>query len=121
MITAKGLRQIDMDEEILSGIGAIPLVGHTLGQIGLVIESQGEKLFHLADLIHSPMQLARPEWSPKYDADIRLSVPTRIRALEKAADENLLTFFYHLPFPALGYIKHGDKSDEAKFIFEPVD
>jgi glyoxylase-like metal-dependent hydrolase (beta-lactamase superfamily II) len=112
----RAMRIINMDEEILPGLCAVPIPGHTPGQIGVMIESEGEKLIHLADLLHSPMQFAHPEWSPSFDADMRQSVPTRIAALERAADQKMLALFYHLTFPGLGYVKRGDQG----FLWKPV-
>ena len=117
MMQGKGLRLIEMDEEIISGITALPIPGHTPGQIALLIESEGKKLLHTADLLHSPIQFAHPEWSAKFDDDTSISVPTRKKALQYAADENLLTLFYHLTFPGLGRVKTGKKG----FIWETID
>jgi glyoxylase-like metal-dependent hydrolase (beta-lactamase superfamily II) len=114
MMEAKGLRLIDMDEAILPGMTAVPIPGHTPGQIGLLIESDGERLLHLADLLHSPMQFAHPEWSASFDVDTSVSVPTRREALGRAAAENMLTLFYHLTFPGLGRVKPAKKG----FIWE---
>ncbi len=116
MMQQQGLRLIDMDESILPGLSAVPIPGHTPGQIGLLLESEGEKLLHLADLLHSPMQFAHPQWSASFDADTSLSVPTRRNTLARAADENLLTLFFHLPFPGLGHVKHA----QAGFIWQPA-
>lgn len=109
MIEAQGLRLIDMDEQITLGLTAVPIPGHTPGQIAVLIESDDEQLIHLADLLHSPMQFAHPEWSPSFDADTSISVPTRRDALRRAADDNLLTLFYHLTFPGLGRVKQAPK------------
>lgn len=106
MMRQQGQRLIDMDEAILPGLWAVPLPGHTPGHIGLRLESQGETLLHMADLLHSPMQLAQPAWSPKYDRDPSLSVLTRRAALQQAADTGCWTLFYHLGFPGLGRVRH---------------
>ncbi|MBZ0299835.1 MAG: MBL fold metallo-hydrolase [Anaerolineae bacterium] len=116
MLERQGLRLIEMDEPILPGMTAVPLPGHTPGQIGLWIESDGEKLLHLADMLHNPMQFAHPEWSPTYDVDTRVSVPTRRAALERAADAHLLALFYHLPFPGLGRVRRA----EPGFTWAPL-
>ncbi len=116
MMQAQGLRLIAMDEPILAGLTAVPIPGHTPGQIALLLESENENLIHMADLLHSPMQFAHPEWSPTFDADTRLSVPTRRQALERAADENMLTLFYHLTFPGLGWVNHAEKG----FTWKPL-
>lgn len=116
MMQTQGLRLIDMEENIIDGVTAMPIPGHTPGQIALLFESDGEKLLHMADLLHSPMQFAHPEWSAKFDADTSVSVPTRQKALQRATDENLLTLFYHLEFPGLGSVKTGKQG----FIWEPI-
>ena len=117
MMRQNNLRLIDMDEEIIRGIKAIPLQGHTDGQIGLLIESQGEALLHLADLLHSPIQFAHLEWSVKFDADAELARQTRQKMLTYAAAESLLTLFYHLDFPSLGYVK---RDNERGFTWHPI-
>ncbi len=105
MVETSGLRLIDMDAQILPGLRAVPIPGHTPGQIALRFESEGETLIHMADLLHSPMQFAHPDWSPRFDADTSLSVPTRREALGQAADAAMLTLFYHLTFPGLGRVQ----------------
>ncbi len=116
MMEEKGLRLIDMDEQIIPGMTAVPIPGHTPGQIAILLESEDEQLIHMADLLHSPMQFAHPEWSASFDADTSISVPTRRAALGRAADENLLTLFYHLTFPGLGRVKHAARG----FTWEPL-
>ncbi|QPC82296.1 MBL fold metallo-hydrolase [Phototrophicus methaneseepsis] len=117
MMEQKGLRLIDMDEQIVPGIVAVPLPGHKPGQIGLLITSANEMLLHLADVLHSPMQFAHPEWSASFDRDTRVSVPVRQQMLARAADNKLLTLFYHLTFPGLGYIKRAEKG----FLWSPLE
>lgn len=117
MIEAQGLRLIEMDEQIIPGLTAVPIPGHTPGQIALLVESEGETLIHMADLLHSPMQFAHPEWSPSFDVDTSISVPTRCDALRRAADDNMLTLFYHLTFPGLGRVKHAEQG----FAWEPLE
>lgn len=116
MMQEKGLRFINMDEQIMSGLSAIPIPGHTPGQIGLLFESEGEQLLHLADLLHSPMQFAQPEWSAKFDVDTSVSIPTRQATLGHAADVGFLTLFYHLAFPGLGHVKRAG----TNFIWNAV-
>ena len=112
----RGLRHIALDEPILPGLRAVPLTGHTPGHIGVLLEDGPERLLHLADLVHSPIQFAHPEWSPTYDVDTARSVPTRRAALGRAADERLRVLLYHLRFPGLGYVSR----DGAGFRWEPL-
>ncbi len=97
-------------------VTAVPLPGHIPGQIGVLIESGDEQLMHLADLLHSPMQFAHPMWSPSFDVDTSISVPTWRDTRLRAADECMLTLFYHLTFPGLGWVKHA----ATGFAWEPL-
>ena len=116
MMDAAGVRLIAMDEQIAPGINALPLPGHTPGQIGLRIESEGATLLHLADALHQPFQFAHPEWSPTFDLDTSVSVPTRRAALARAADSDALTLLYHLTFPGLGRVRRAGEG----FVWEKV-
>lgn len=116
MMASRGLQLIEMDAQIVPGVAALPIPGHTPGQIALLFESEGEALIHMADLLHSPIQFAHPEWSAYFDADTDVSVPTRRAALGLAADEGALTAFYHLAFPGVGRIRRGERG----FIWEPI-
>ena len=95
--------------EIASGISVVDLKGHTLGHAGLLVESGGEKLFHAVDLLHQPFQFQQADWSFVFDSDAALATETRRRTLQRCADEQLLTLFYHLSFPGLGKVtRHGN-------------
>jgi glyoxylase-like metal-dependent hydrolase (beta-lactamase superfamily II) len=117
MMETRGLQLIAMDAQIVPGVAALPIPGHTPGQIALLFESDGEALIHMADLLHSPIQFPHPEWSAYFDADTSVSVPTRRAALGLAADEGALTAFYHLAFPGVGRIRRGERG----FIWEPIE
>jgi glyoxylase-like metal-dependent hydrolase (beta-lactamase superfamily II) len=122
MLRSQGLRVIDLgaasgqDAQILPGLSAVPAVGHTPGHMALRLESGGESLLVMGDLLHSPMQFAHPEWSPRFDADPAASVPTRRRLLGRAADEGALALFYHLTFPGLGRVRRAG----AGFLWQSV-
>jgi len=95
--------------KIAPGIRAMLAPGHTPGHTGLMIESDGDKLFFIVDAIHQIVQMPNPEWSPVFDVNPAQSVPTRRHLLTRAADENLLTMLYHFPYPGLGHVeKAGD-------------
>jgi len=113
---AQGLRLIEMDEQIIPGVAAVPLPGHTPGHIGVLIGTGPDRLINLTDLLHSPMQFARPEWSANYDLDPVLSAAARREALGRAAGEGLLALFYHLTFPGLGRVRRAGDG----FTWEPL-
>lgn len=96
-------------DEIATGVRVVGLPGHTLGQSGLLVESNDEQLIHLADVLHQPFQFQYTDWHFAFDSDGAIAVNTRKDILQRCADEQLLTLFYHLSFPGLGHIqKAGD-------------
>ncbi len=103
-------------EEIAPGVEVVNLEGHTLGHSGLLIESKGERLFHVVDILHQAFQLARPDWHFGLDSDGALAERVRRQTLGRCADENILTLFYHLDFPGLGRVGR----DGEVFAWKPV-
>jgi len=96
-------------DEIAPGVATLEAYGHTPGHTALRIESNGETLLHLVDVLHRHVQFAHPQWSPPFDSDTSLSVPTRKKWMAQAAEDGTLVLFYHLTFPGLGHIhKEGD-------------
>lgn len=96
-------------EELVAGVKAVAMTGHTMGHSGLLIESGNESLLHMVDLLHHPTQFHYPEWQFVYDTDGALAVESRNTHLSQAAADKRLLMFYHLPFPGLGYVeKTGD-------------
>jgi glyoxylase-like metal-dependent hydrolase (beta-lactamase superfamily II) len=116
MLDAQGVHEIAMDAQIAPGLIAIPLPGHTPGQIGLLLENDGARLLHGADALHQPFQFAHPEWSPTFDLDTSVSVPTRRAFLTQTAASGALTLFYHLTFPGLGYVQQNGTT----FTWRPI-
>ena len=103
-------------DQVVPSVSVVDLAGHTLGQSGLLVESKGERLLHVVDILHQPFQFARTEWQFMFDSDGDMAVSTRRRALQRCADEGLLTLFYHLKFPGLGTVK---RTGDA-FFWHPI-
>lgn len=115
LLRARGLEAVAMDAPLGPGLRAWPLPGHTPGQIGVLIEADGQRLLHAADALHSPAQFAHPDWSPTYDADPLAAAHMRRALLARAADERLPLLFYHLGFPGLGRVERAG----AAFAWRP--
>lgn len=98
------LTLVSFDEEIAPGVTTIAAQGHTPGHAALLIESNGEQLMHLVDTAHRIFQLRNPAFSPHFDSQPDLSPQTREALLKQVSDDNLLTMFYHFPFPGLGHV-----------------
>ncbi len=104
------------DDEIAPGVTVVDLAGHTQGHSGLLIESGGERLLHVVDLLHQPFQFANTDWHFSFDSDPELAVETRRRVLQQCADEDILTLFYHMPFPGLGKVTVEDET----LVWNPI-
>lgn len=100
---------LNFGDNIAPGVTAIDAKGHTPGHTALLIESQGETLFHMVDTLHRQLQFHDPSWSIRFDRQPDISPITRRDLLQRSADNGWLTLFYHLPFPGLGHVEaNGD-------------
>ena len=107
---------VNEGDEVADGITVVNLEGHTLGHSGLLVESQGERLIHVVDILHQTFQFQHTDWRFVFDSDAALAIQTRNRILHRCADEQLLTLFYHLDFPGLGQVS----KDGAAFRWNPL-
>ncbi|MFI1366002.1 MBL fold metallo-hydrolase [Streptomyces griseochromogenes] len=69
--------------------------GHTPGSSVLRLESRAERAVFVGDMLHSPVQILRPECSSCFCLDPRQAARTRVRVLERAADERALVVPAH--------------------------
>ncbi|MFI1072558.1 MBL fold metallo-hydrolase [Streptomyces puniciscabiei] len=72
-----------------------PAPGHTPGSSVLRVESGGERAVFAGDLLHSPVQILRPECSSCFCLAPRQAAATRRRVLERAAEERELVVPAH--------------------------
>lgn len=107
---------LNAGDQIVAGVCVLDTPGHTMGHAGLMIESNGEQLMDLVDVLHHETQFVYPNWHFVYDTDGDLAEKTRRTYLGNAANSDILTLFYHLPFPGLGHIKREGNA----FMWEPI-
>lgn len=86
-----------VDSEVLPGISAMPLLGHTAGHSGYRIEFHDRSLLVWGDIVHFPqIQIARPGVSIAFDQDPILSAETRSKLLDVVSSDKLLIAGMHL-------------------------
>jgi glyoxylase-like metal-dependent hydrolase (beta-lactamase superfamily II) len=103
--------------ELVSGITAVPLPGHTPGHCGVRIVSGDKSLLMWTDVVHMPaIQFKQPEAGVAFDVDGVQARATRKRVLDEVATEKTLIAGSHLEFPALGYVTR----DGAGYRFVPA-
>ncbi|WP_430332281.1 MBL fold metallo-hydrolase [Rhodococcus sp. ACT016] len=83
--------------EVLPGISAVPLPGHTDGHTGYLVNSEDQSVFFWGDTVHFPaVQVARPDASVTLDNDPARAADTRSQVLEMVSTEHLLVAGPHL-------------------------
>jgi glyoxylase-like metal-dependent hydrolase (beta-lactamase superfamily II) len=107
---------VEAETDVVPGVRLVSMAGHTRGHCGVLVESNGERLLNLADMVHTPMQVRHPEWHCMYDTDPVQAVAARRTWFARAAQDNLLTMVFHLPFPGLGHIV----PDGAAWTWQPI-
>lgn len=93
------------DQETFPSVTAMHTPGHTVGHTSFVIGSDNDLLFVVGDIVHHQCQLSHPHMKMLFDTDPDAGVETRLRTLEYLASRAMPAFFYHFPFPGLGYVE----------------
>ena len=90
------------DHEVDACIRFEPTPGHTPGHVSVRISSRGEQAVITGDLVHHPVQFARPDWVPSVDSDPALATRTRKDFMERYADSPTLVIGTHFAGPTAG-------------------
>ncbi|MBB3941468.1 glyoxylase-like metal-dependent hydrolase (beta-lactamase superfamily II) [Novosphingobium fluoreni] len=109
-VVAGRLKTFTAPATLFPGVRAIPLRGHTPGQSGYVIESQGQRLLLSGDVIHSAeVQFRDPAVTIHYDVDPKAAAATREAILAETAANGILVGGAHIAFPGLGHVTRETK------------
>jgi len=99
---------IDGEKEVLPGIRCIPTPGHVPYHQSVLVESGGEKVCFLADLVPTSAHLPLP-WIMGYDLEPLVTLETRRRTYQRAEAEGWLLVFEHDPKVVSGRLGHDGK------------
>lgn len=104
--------------EVLPGVTAVDIQGHTPGHTGYQIASGTEGLLYIGDTMHhSVISVQRPDWTIQFDGRADVAEASRRALLERAATENLRLYVVHFPYPGLGRIER--RADDFVWVAEP--
>lgn len=110
-VKASKYQAFDGKTEFASGVTAWPSYGHTAGHSIYVVQSQGQKLVLVGDLIHvGAVQFAHPAVTIKFDSDTKAAAATRRRVFTQAAQERSLVAATHIQFPGIGHLVQDGKA-----------
>lgn len=94
------------DTELLPGIRAEVTHAHTPGHSTIAVESKGQRLLIIGDLIHvASVQFDHPKVSIAFDSDNKHAVKQRIKVFNKLSRDGDLAAAAHLSFPGMGHIR----------------
>jgi glyoxylase-like metal-dependent hydrolase (beta-lactamase superfamily II) len=86
--------------DIVPGIKALPLNGHTPGHTGFEIGNGGNALIIWGDVSHAPeVQMTLPDLTVIFDVDPERAIASRRFIFERAASEDIMIAGMHIPFP----------------------
>jgi glyoxylase-like metal-dependent hydrolase (beta-lactamase superfamily II) len=103
LMAAGRLELVDTDAEVLPGISLRHTPGHTPHHQGILVESDGERLFFLADLAPTTSHVPLP-WIMGYDVEPLVTLETKRRLWAEASDERWTVMFEHDAVNAFGRI-----------------
>jgi glyoxylase-like metal-dependent hydrolase (beta-lactamase superfamily II) len=104
ILEAKQAVLVDLDYALDDELWLEPTVGHSVGHVAIHLKSGRHHAAMCGDLIHSPLQLAEPEWSCNSDHDLAASARTRKDFLKAHCESDTLVLTAHFPSPSIGHI-----------------
>jgi glyoxylase-like metal-dependent hydrolase (beta-lactamase superfamily II) len=100
------LEVIDDKTGLGAGVSVVPAFGHTPGHQMLTVESGGESLAVVADLVHHvAISMRRPDLHVAFDVDPVQGAASRATWLAKLAADKTQVLAYHMPFPGFGHVR----------------
>jgi glyoxylase-like metal-dependent hydrolase (beta-lactamase superfamily II) len=111
------LKPIEADGELVPGIRAAASNGHTPGHTTYVVESKGNRLVVIGDLMHvAAVQFEEPGVTIQFDSDPVAAAAQRKKAYADGAERGDLFAIAHVSFPGLGRLRRSGSG----YTFVPV-
>ena len=110
-VAAGRFEAFEADGEPVPGIHTIATHGHTAGHTSYLVESKGQQLLVIGDLIHvASVQFADPGVTIAFDSDAKAAAASRATLFGRVARDGALVGAAHLQFPGLGHLRAAGKS-----------
>lgn len=95
---------VEPDHAVTGEVSLTPTPGHSPGHVSVRIRSGGAEALITGDCVHSPVQLAEPEWFTLVDSDADQSTATRRALVAECVDRDVLVIGTHFPPPTAGHV-----------------
>jgi glyoxylase-like metal-dependent hydrolase (beta-lactamase superfamily II) len=110
-VAAGKYQPFDGDGALVPGIRTLASHGHTPGHTSYVVESRGQRLIVVGDLVHvGAVQFDQPSVTIGFDSDPKAAAVARETVFKEAAKEGALVGAAHLQFPGLGHLRAAGRS-----------
>jgi len=116
ILEAKQAVLVDLDYALDDEIWLEPTLGHSVGHVAIHLKSCQRHAAMCGDLIHSPLQLAEPGWSPNSDYDMAAAARTRKDFLNTHCDTDTLILTAHFPSPSVGHIVSRGSGYDFRYV-----
>ena len=105
-VAAGKYQPFETEGEPVPGVRTLASVGHTAGHTSYLVESKGQRLLVIGDLIHvAAVQFADPGVTIAFDSDAKAAALSRTAVFRMAATDGALVGAAHLQFPGLGHLR----------------
>jgi glyoxylase-like metal-dependent hydrolase (beta-lactamase superfamily II) len=92
--------------EIMPGVTATIHPGHTPGSAFYTVESKGQKIIFVGDIVHvAAVQFPQPAITIDYDVDQNSAANRRQQEFAIFARDRTLIAVPHLPYPGIGHVR----------------
>jgi len=92
--------------ELMPGLIATLHPGHTPGSAFYTLESHGQKIVFVGDIVHvAAVQFPDPTITIEYDVDTARAAAVRQQAFSEFARDRTLIAVPHVPFPGVGHVR----------------
>ena len=116
-IAAGKFQPFDGGGELVPGITAVSTYGHTPGHTMYLVQSKGEKMAVLGDLMHvASVQFVDPSVTIQFDSDSKQAAVQRKKVYADSAKQGIWLAVAHISFPGIGHIR----SDGTGYVYYPI-
>jgi len=89
---------------VLDDFRFVPTPGHSIGHMSIQFASKGQNAIFAGDVMHSPLQVLRPDINSVFCEFLDQATASRGKILEHVADHDALYFATHFAGPSVGRI-----------------
>ncbi len=116
-LAAGKFKPFDGNGELTPGITSVATYGHTKGHTIYMVESKGQKMAVLGDLMHvAAVQFPQPAVTIQFDTDSKAAAIQRKKVYTEGAKQGFWLAVAHLPFPGVGHIR----ADGQGYLYVPA-